>query len=62
MSNGTVTANHVVGNYDVVVQVSLAAVDRWDDYGDLRLPAAVVCVGGDAALSELRQAHSAPVR
>ncbi len=29
MSNGTVTANHVVGNYDVVVQVSLAAVDRF---------------------------------
>ncbi len=29
MSNGTVTANQVVGNYDVVVQVSLAAVDRF---------------------------------
>ena len=29
MSNGTVTANQVVGDYDVVVQVSLAAVDRF---------------------------------
>ena len=37
-----------------------SALDRGDDYGDLRLPAPAICVGGPAALPQVRAADHPP--